>query len=720
MNAPFTQDTRPGRLSTILGKDELVLTGFEGRERLNDLFDFEVSCIAAASDVDFDSLIGTHATVDISTLQGGEQAFDGIVTEARWTGLTDHGDGYQLRLQPWFFLASLRRNQRIFHNKSVIEILEELLGAYADVGKTETRLSQDYPELEYTVQYRESDMDFACRMMERHGISYHFEHKSGDHLMVLSDDAKEHIDIGARPYKPHAGHHMREIGHVRRWARARRITTGTIRLTDYNFKTPTAAMEVDRTGDAGHPQGAIESYDFPGDYLEAGRGSVVADLRTKSERGQSDRFEADGDVVSLRAGSRMTLEGDAVPGHGAEYLCLSATHLFRANAYRSSSEVSDEDAYEGHYVMMPSDRPMVPERKTPLATVRGPQTGTVVGDGEIDCDEYGRILVHLHWDLDKAHTMRCRVSQNWASKGWGGMVIPRIGMEVVVEFLEGDPDKPLVTGCVYNGKNDPPYPLPEHKTKSVFRSDTHQGGGFNEITFEDQCGEENISLHAQKDQTLKVLNNRSKRVDNDQVESVGRNKAISIGKNHQENIGGSMNLSVGSSGFGLFAALGAVAAAGGQDALAGAEAVGDKGVSGFVGAVAQVGAMTESLTGGKASGFAGAGNHKAIAGAEQVATGSSFGALLSSTMPMSGVMNTVVEKFVSDTIGLARTEQIGAYKNTSVGHTMTVNVGTEFVINVGKSKFVMDSDGNVTIIGTKFNFTASGNVQINGKVIDLN
>jgi len=549
MNAPFSQETRPGRLTCDLGEDALVLTGFQGEERLNGLFDFEVSCLAATAGVEFDRLIGTHATVHIATLQGGEQAFDGIVTEARWTGPSDQGDGYRLRLQPWLFLASLRRNQRIFHRKTVVQILEELLAAYANAGQFEMRLEADYPELEYTVQYRESDLAFACRMMERHGISYHFEHVPDSHLMVISDDPLRHGQIGARPYRAHGGHHQREIGHLRSWSPARRITTGAIKVTDFNFKTPNAMMELERDGDAAHPQGGIESYDYPGDYLETGRGKLVADLRIAAERGQSERYSAEGDVVSLRAGSRMTLEGDPVPGHGLEYLCLAASHRFTANAYRSGGG-SSEEAYAGAYLLMPSDRPMTPERETPLAEVKGPQTGTVVGEGEIDCDEFGRILVHLHWDLEKSYTMRCRVSQSWSGNGWGGMVIPRIGMEVVVEFLEGDPDKPLVTGCVYNGKTAVPYPLPEHKTRSTFKTDTHQGRGFNELRFEDKADNEEIFLHAQKDRNSKIENNQSERVNVNKVESVGRNKASEIGNNYLQLVDGDMMLRVGPSNSG--------------------------------------------------------------------------------------------------------------------------------------------------------------------------
>lgn len=719
MGSVFSQTSRMGRLVTVLGPDTLALMRFDGREALNGLFDWKVDCLATSPDIDFDALIGTHATVTLVTRQG-DRPFDGIVTEAQWLGAGENGHRYRLTLKPWVFLASLRRNQRIFHRKSVVQILEELLGSYASAGALQNDLSADYPELEYTVQYRESDLDFACRMMERHGISYHFQHTAGAHKMVLTDIAGNHPSIGSRPYRPYDGHHQEDIAHFWEWHPARRITTGAIRLTDYNFKTPNAAMEADHTGDAAYVEGKIESFDWPGDYLDQGRGRIIARLRTDGARGQDRRYEAVGDIADLGAGCRVKLSGDAVPGRGEDYLCLVASHSYTSDNYGSGGEVGDGYAYSGRYVLMPATAPMVPELKTPRADVKGPQTAVVVGEGEIDCDEYGRILVRFHWDLDAAHSMRCRVSQNWAGNGWGGMVIPRIGMEVVVEFLDGDPDQPLVTGCVYNGRMAPPYPLPDHKTKSVFRSDSHKSDGFNEIAFEDATGAENISLHAQKDQTLRVLNNRSKRVDQDQVESIGRNKAVSVGKNHQENIGGSMNLSVGSSGFGLFAALGGVAAAGGQDALAGSEAVGNPAVSAFVGAIAAVGALTEGMTAKAAGGFGAAGNHTKVAGAEQVSAGAKLGGLLSTTMPISGVMNTVVEKFVSDTIGLARTEQIGAYKNTSVGHTMTVHVGREFLINCGKSKFIMDSDGNVTIIGTKFNFSASGNVQINGKIIDLN
>lgn len=531
MKDDFSQSARMGRLTTALGPDVLVLLRFQGEERLNGLFDFDVDCLATSAELDFDALLGTQASVTLENRQSSRR-FDGIVTEARWLGAGENGLRYRLRLRPWFWLAGLRRNQRIFHKQNVVQILQELLAAYGDAGQLVVETENDYPQLEYTVQFRETDLDFACRMMERHGISYHFRHHEGGHDMVLTDAAASHPTIGPREFHPDEGHHLAQHGHFWSWQPARRITTGAIRLTDYNFKTPHAKMEVDRPGDAAHAHGKIESFDWPGDYPDLERGKLVAALRAQAERGQDSRFEAEGDVLSLWAGARMTLTGEEVPGTGATYLCLFASHSYTSDNYGSSGDQGDDMTYRGYYVLTPDTAPMVPERKTPQADVRGPQTAVVVGTAgeQIDCDEYGRILVRFHWDLDGAWSMRCRVSQNWSGNGWGGMVIPRIGMEVVVEFLDGDPDQPLVTGCVYNGRNSPPYSLPEGKTKSVFKTDTHKGSGFNELTFDDEKDNELIYMHGQKNQQIEILNDRSKTIGRDESNAIGRDRSQTVGQ----------------------------------------------------------------------------------------------------------------------------------------------------------------------------------------------
>lgn len=553
MNAPFKQSERLGRLSTELGEDVLVLLRFDGTDYLNDLFEYRVEALAVRDDLDFDALVGTHATVEIETHQSSHP-FDGIVTSARWAGVGENGHRYDLTLRPWFWLAGKRRNQRIFHRQTVDQILQELLGDYAGLGDPhlEIKLSNQYPELEYTVQYRESDLQFARRQMERFGISFYFRHGKGSHTLVITDDELNLEEIGERPFKRFDGHHQYEREHFWEWAPERNVTTGAIRQTDYNFKMPNQKMETAHLGDAAYAQGQIESFDYPGDYLDEAPGKILTRMRTTQERGGDRRNRAVGDCVSLAAGLRVTLGGDKVPGHGETYICLSATHSFVSEAYGSGNRGSDGYSYSGSWVLMPDTAPMVPPKRTDIARVYGPQTAEVVGEGEIDCDEYGRILVKFHWDLERAYSMRCRVSQNWAGNGWGGMVIPRIGMEVVVEFLEGDPDKPLVTGCVYNGKNRVPYDLPANKTVSTFKSDTHQGGGYNEFRFEDEKDREEVFMHAQKDHNTIIENDeshaighdRSKTVGNDQSESIGHDKTITVGNDHRENIGNDMYYTV--------------------------------------------------------------------------------------------------------------------------------------------------------------------------------
>ncbi|RJE88242.1 type VI secretion system Vgr family protein [Paracoccus onubensis] len=746
MNAPFKQTERLGRLATELGEDVLVLLRFDGTDYLNELFEYRVEALATRDDLDLDKLIGTHATVEIEA-RDKMRPFDGIVTSARWAGVGENGHRYDLTLRPWFWLAGKRRNQRIFHNKTVDQILRELLSDYAGFGfpHLEIRLSNQYPELEYTVQYRESDLDFARRQMERHGISFHFQHEKGSHTLVLTDDELAHQVIGEVPYKRYDGHHQYEFEHFWEWLPERNFTTGAIRQVDYNFKIPAQSMETSQPSDAAYAFGHVESFDYPGDYLSESPGKIVTRMRQRQERGADRRNRAVGDCVSLLSGSRVTLGGDKVPGHGETYLCLSATHSFVSEAYGSGGQDSDGYSYSGSYVLMPDTAPMVPPKRTELSHVYGPQTATVVGEGEIDCDEYGRILVRFHWDLHDAYSMRCRVSQNWAGGGWGGMVIPRIGMEVLVEFLEGDPDKPIVVGNVFNGKNDTPYPLPAHKTKAVWRSKTHKNTGFNELSFEDETGQENIALHAQKDQTLKVLNNRMKRVDKDQIESVGSNKSLDVARNHQEKIGGSMNLSVGGGlGVPLFAALAGLMQQSSAAMKNAANESGDSFVAQFTQALSAASVAAEAASLPANGAFTGAGKNRELAGFEQVQTGTSVGALLSSIMPVSGIKNTIVEKAVSDTIGMARTEQIGLMKNTFVGKVqntvvgqkqstrvgetsttyvgkhMDINVGEDLVITVGKSRLIMTKEGNIVLQGVKIDIEGAKQIRGRAKLIDLN
>ncbi|MFC3569144.1 type VI secretion system Vgr family protein, partial [Paracoccus simplex] len=457
------------------------------------------------------------------------------------------------------------------------------------------------------------------------------------------------------------------------WSPERNLTTGAIRLTDYNFKKPDQAMEADRLGDAAHAQGQIESFDYPGDYPAQDVGKLVAGLRTSQERGADRRNRAVGDCASLRAGRRVTLAGDPVPGTGETYLCLSASHHFVSEAYGSGGSGSDGYAFTGSYALMPDTAPMVPPRRTAVPVVHGPQTAMVVGEGEIDCDEFGRILVRFHWDLAGAHSMRCRVSQNWAGAGWGGMVIPRIGMEVVVEFLEGDPDKPIVTGCVYNGRNQVPYPLPANKTVSTFKSDTHQGDGYNELRFEDEKGEEEVFIHAQRDMNSKVERNASARINRNSVTSIGHDQSCEVGNTLRQMIGGDMHLGVGPGRIGSVAPASAANNTQGIGPLA--EAMGDVGSDPGIGNL---------------------------------------------ILAVEATKTQMIEVDHNETVGRDKMTDVRGNYTLDVGRRIEITAGDSITIKVGASLVTLDDSGNITVNGSRMAVTMNQVFEAMSDLIKLN
>ncbi|WP_156398945.1 type VI secretion system tip protein TssI/VgrG, partial [Methylobacterium sp. Leaf469] len=435
---------------------------------------------------------------------------------------------------------------------------------------------------------------------------------------------------------------------------------------------------------------------------------------------------------------------------------------------------------ENEFAVMPAHLPATPHRGTPRPRIDGLQIARIAGPPgeEIHTDAFGRVKLTFPWDrrskADGTDTGWVRVSQSWGGGSWGQQIIPRIGMEALVAYQEGDPDRPIVVGIVPNPNNPVPYDLPANKTKLVIRSDTHKGTGYNEVSMEDQAGAENLFTHAQKDMTTKVLNDATTRVDANQVQSIGANHAMEVANNQSQQIGGSRSLTVGAVGGAASAGLStAMAALSGQTAgLLGQamgvamQAMGSAGSGGGAGGVgsadgagggesggasgldpsALVGlasGFTSLVGGGGIGGLLGgaidqtrAGINAASAksmiqagGAGMAGAGTQLAGQVAGMMGgLGGVMNTQVSRFQNNTTGLASTEQVGVTKVVNVGQTSRehvgrtkkLTVGDEFVIEVGKSKFIMRKDGTIIILGTNFNFTASGPVQINGSVVDLN
>jgi len=537
--------------STHTGPTEgLVLLRFNGQERINDLFDFQVECLSTTSDIDFDTLLGRNASVRIETIDTGhpERYFDGLVTEARWLGPYEGGHGYNLTLRPWLWVLGLRQNQRIFHNMTAPDIITTI---FADYGFDHVSdLQRSYPEIEYVVQFQETDLQFVQRLMARFGISYHFRHKMHNHTLVMFDEADSlpAIPGDTRPYRMTDRQYRDRSEHLHDWVSGRCMTTGRVTMTDYNFTAPRSGMQAERDSGAGYEHGDVESFVYPGRYPDRGEGDTLVQLRQDQAARRDRHHRAEGDCAGLMAGMRVTVKGHPETAlDGETFVALQCAHSYTSEGYRTGDGgAAESDSYEGQYRFRSADQPIVPAAAPVAPRVQGPQTAVVVGEGEIDCDKYGRILVRFHWDRDGANSMRCRVAQLWAGKGWGGLAVPRVGMEVVVEFIDGDPDRPLVVGCVYNADNMPPFDVADGgKTMGIMSNTTPGGGGHNELAFDDTKGEEKWRLHAQHDLTAKVLNDETWHVLNDRATTIDRNDTLSVGKDRESTVGSDDTLDVG-------------------------------------------------------------------------------------------------------------------------------------------------------------------------------
>ena len=481
-----------------------------------------------------------------------------------------------------------------------------------------------------------------------------------------------------------------------------------------------------------------ELYEYPARIKTVEEAERAQKLRTQSIEADHDRVFGSSTTRILEAGRRFTPYEVAHPEHAyEEHVIIRASHSIVDLSYETNS---NEPEYRNHFEAIPARVPLTPHRATKRPRIEGTQVAIVAGpEGEeIHPDQYGRIKLWFPWDRkakkDGTDTCWVRVSQAWGGGTWGAQVIPRIGMEVMVAFVDGDPDKPLVIGVVNNPANSVPYDLPANKTRMVLRSNSHKGDGFNEITFEDEAGKENQFFHAQKDQTTRVLNDRTKRIDRHEVASVGGNRAVEVSGNQKHEIGGSVNTVVGGTGPMAMMAMAGVQALCGQTAGLLSQAAqiaggGGPGVAAFATTLASsalgfLGAGGMSSRDGVVSGP----SPRADAGTALAGSGTGVGSDASGLFPLPGIMNTIIGSFQSTSVGIAKTEQVGVSKVTNVGQTSMENVGKakkltvgeEYVIEVGKSSMTMKKDGTIIIKGVTFHFEAEGSFQQIGKVIDLN
>jgi type VI secretion system secreted protein VgrG len=511
----LSQAGRPGTLKTPLGEDVLVLKSFSGAEGLGELFEFHVEALSEQANINFDNAIGQACTLRVTTYKNEERFFCGILTDAQWAGRDPQYSGdqekyyaYRLVLRPWFWLLAHRADCRIFLDKKVTEIIDEVFKkAGFSSGKDYQLPSGSYDKIEYCVQYRETDFTFVSRLMEQYGIYYYFEHKDGQHTMVLSDSNASHKEVHGLPqikYNPAMGGYNRQEQNLISWVSDRQFCTGKVEFNDYDYLKPPKDLKANKEASEKYQHSKFEVYDYPGKHDEKSKGEDFAKFRLEAEQSLDHRRHTAGDAPSLYAGGLVTVQDLPKSDDNQQYLIVRARHQFGTQQYAAGTGQGSV-GYSGSYEFQPKDRQFRMLPLTPKPRIYGIQTAKVVTkkgeDGEeISTDEHGRIWVKFFWDREPQKTCPIRVAQVWASKQWGGQFIPRVDMEVVVEFLEGDPDRPLVTGCVFNGDNHYPFNLPDNKTQSGWKSDSSKGhDGYNQIMFEDKKGSEDIVMHAEKD-----------------------------------------------------------------------------------------------------------------------------------------------------------------------------------------------------------------------------
>jgi type VI secretion system secreted protein VgrG len=529
----LSQDERIGKLTTPLGGDVLALSRFDGGEHLSEPFEFRIEAISEQENVDFGGALGKNSTVKLKTADGKDRYFNGVLVEARWAGARGDLFIYQLVLRPWLWLLSLTSDCRIFAQKSPKDIIKQV---FSDRGFSDFRdeLKSSYPTLEYCVQYRETDFDFVSRLMEQYGIYYFFEYSDGTHTLVLADMKASHKpvpDLQSVPFVSVSEAGRRELQHLEVWSRGRSVESGVFKLNDYDYNKPPKNLLANSEKPGGYAHDSMEMYDYIGEYSELDIGNKLAQVEAEAAQSLDDRRTGTGSALSLLPGGLVTLQDHNVGAENQEYLVVACSHFFQAQQYRSGGG-SGGASYAGNFEFTPSSRQFRAELDTERPCISGYQSALVVGKQgeEIDVDDQGRITVQFYWDRKKKPSRRVRVAQLWAGKTRGNWFVPRIGDEVLIHYEEGDPDRPIVVGSVYNDDNKLKLTMPGKKTESgLLTKSSKNSDGYNMLLFDDTASSEKVKLRAQKDLMFKAINNEQRDIGGNQTENVTGNETINVG-----------------------------------------------------------------------------------------------------------------------------------------------------------------------------------------------
>ena len=688
-NRLFSIDASPEGLS------ELVLVDFQGTEGLSQLFEFHLRLASQDPNIELKQMIGKPVTISLQltdALASSERRyFHGYVTNFSQLD-TDGGLAtYSATVRPWLWMLSRRQDIRIFQEQTVQSILSNVFQQYGSLASYEFRLFKATANRSYCTQYRETDLNFALRLMQEEGLFFYFEHTKTGHKLIVADSSTNAKPIeGFSPSLPYSkGEMLDDVDVVTSLQSKRELMPSSVGLKAVDYKVPNARRY--QTSKADIDQGDVPSYEIydyigPQGFPDSDRGHELARFRAEALAAHSKVFF--GTSTSRRL---MPLRYFEIEDHydhtgkpeDRQLVILTVAHSGQNNYQAGKGAAS----YSCSFTCIRKKIPYRPLSTVARPTIPGPQTAIVVGPvgEEIYTDPLGRVKVQFHWDRlgKKNQTSSCwvRVGQPWAGKGFGMIQIPRIGEEVVVLFLDGNPDRPLIISRVYNAQNMPPWALPASATQSGILTRSSKGAtsaNANAIRFEDKVGQEEVWIHAEKDQRIEVENDeshtvgndRSKTIDhdetvqvkNDRTETVGNNETITVGANRTEQVGGNETLNVG-------------------------------------------GNRSETIHGAQNLAIA-------LASAETVG--------LAKALTVGGAYTVTVAGAINTAAGLASAEEVGLSKTTMVGKTYTITAGDRIELKTGSASLILESNGHITLRGTQVLIEGSGPVQINGQDVDIN
>ncbi len=568
-----TQEHRSVQLKTPFGANVLLFSSMTGSERLSQPFQFRVSALSENGSLNGNKILGQPVSIEVKSSASGEveRIFHGIVSDFTQASYDERHHQYELTVRPWFWFLSRTADCRIYQNQTVREIFESLA---KEKGFSDFRfdVTYAYKKLLYCVQYRETAFNFLSRLLEQEGIYYYFEHSSSKHTMVLTDDMSSLKTVDGYekvPYYPPAeAASRRERDHLTSWTWVATVQPGSYVTDDFDFKAPKKSMRVTEDTPFEHANANGEIFDYPAEVaakkddeqeaLESvSEVQAIASLRLVELQLAHDVAHGRGNALGLASGRVFTLDNFPREDRNIEYLIVAADYSLSSEGYESGS--GQGAAFDISIEAIDARNDFVPPRVTPKPVVQGAQTAIVVGKAgeEIDTDKWGRVKVQFRWDRkgksNENSSCRLRVASSWAGQQWGAIQIPRIGQEVVVSFLEGDPDRPLITGSVYNGQNMPPYTLPANATQSGIKSRSSKEGNdknFNEIRFEDKKGSEEFCIHAEKDYKVDIENDATWRVGLKEKSPAKSEKGVAkllVGKTLEVDVGDEITFVTGES-----------------------------------------------------------------------------------------------------------------------------------------------------------------------------